>query len=101
MGVRMTTRAGGNAREITPSPRYSGERAGVRGSGQLGSYFVSVARGVRRCQKRIFSGPTVPIAADFDSCHTVPMLTRPQGVRTRLDTGDGGVRVTLLEPGVA
>lgn len=45
--------------------------------------------------------PTFPIATDFDCCHTVPMLTLPQGVRTRLDTRDGGVQVTLLEPGVA
>jgi len=31
----------------------------------------------------------------------LPMPTLPHSVRTQLDTRDGGVRVTLLEPGVA
>lgn len=44
--------------------------------------------------------PSFPIATDFDCCHTLPMLTIAEGVRTRLDTSDGQVRVTLLEPAV-
>ncbi len=44
--------------------------------------------------------PKFPIASDFDCCHTVPMLTIAQGVRTRLDTTGAAPRVTLLEPAV-
>ena len=44
--------------------------------------------------------PTFPIMTDLDCCHTVPMLTIAQGVRTRLDTTGAAPRITLLEPAV-
>ena len=44
--------------------------------------------------------PTFPIVTDFDCCHTTPMLTIAQGVRTRLDAQGEIARVTLLEPAV-
>ena len=44
--------------------------------------------------------PTFPIVTDFDCCHTTPMLTLAQGVRTRLDAQGETARVTLLEPAV-
>ncbi len=43
----------------------------------------------------VIGQPDFPILADFDCCHTVPMLTLPLGKRVQLD-GDSQT-VTLLE----
>ncbi|PRP72303.1 LD-carboxypeptidase [Chromobacterium amazonense] len=43
----------------------------------------------------VLDGLEVPILADFDCCHTHPMLTLPLGVRVRVDTQ--ALRVELLE----
>ncbi|POZ63945.1 S66 family peptidase [Chromobacterium alticapitis] len=43
----------------------------------------------------ILDGQPLPILADFDCCHTHPMLTLPLGVRARVDAA--ALRVELLE----
>ena len=35
----------------------------------------------------IIGVPTIPILADFDCCHTHPMLTMPIGRRIKLNSG--------------
>jgi muramoyltetrapeptide carboxypeptidase len=46
----------------------------------------------------VLRDPAMPILADFDCCHTHPMLTLPLGLRVELDAT--ARRVTLLEPWV-
>lgn len=43
----------------------------------------------------VLGGTTLPFLAEFDCCHTHPMLTLPIGCRCRLDAGAG--TLTLLE----
>lgn len=43
----------------------------------------------------VLRNPTLPILADFDCCHTHPMLTLPLGVKIHLDATNR--QVTLLE----
>ncbi len=43
----------------------------------------------------VLGAPSFPILADFDCCHTHPMLTMPIGCQIRLDAGKK--QVTLLE----
>jgi len=43
----------------------------------------------------VLNGRPVPVLAEFDCCHTHPMLTMPLGCQFRLDTGNQ--QITLLE----
>lgn len=43
----------------------------------------------------VLAGKELPLLAEFDCCHTHPMLTLPIGCQVELDTDNG--RVTLLE----
>jgi muramoyltetrapeptide carboxypeptidase LdcA involved in peptidoglycan recycling len=47
----------------------------------------------------VLAGRQVPLLADFDCCHTHPMLTMPLGLQVRLDATRREVR--LLEPWLA
>ncbi|MBQ2698506.1 MAG: LD-carboxypeptidase, partial [Firmicutes bacterium] len=43
----------------------------------------------------VLNGRPVPLLAEFDCCHTHPMLTLPIGCRVELDASNK--KVTLLE----
>lgn len=47
----------------------------------------------------VLGDSNIPILADFDCCHTHPMLTLPIGCEFSLDAGEG--TVMLMEPPLA
>ncbi len=46
--------------------------------------------------REVLNGQPLPVLADFDCCHTHPMLTMPLGVQASVDFDAGQVR--LCEP---
>ncbi|GHP13353.1 hypothetical protein YK48G_07780 [Lentilactobacillus fungorum] len=42
----------------------------------------------------VLNGQSIPIIYDYDSCHTVPMITTPLGARTVIDAVNGTITYT-------
>ena len=60
--------------------------------------FDDQGTGRRPCEilLEVLGEPRVPILAEFDCCHTHPMLTMPIGCRVKLDADRQ--TVTITEP---